>query len=91
MQINSVLLASIGIALPLTLITLVYMLGGYHWRTYRLSIDVGRSESERAAARAAADEAAEESHDPENPPHLRGPGGLRGRIRRGLYTFYRRG
>jgi len=90
MHISSLLIAAFLVALPLTLLTLAVMMAGYDWRTYRVAIDVGRSESERSARRAAADVEGIDEAEPSRPV-VRGPGGLRGWFRRRLYTYYRRG
>jgi hypothetical protein len=91
MHVSSLLIAAFLVALPLTLLTLAVMMAGYDWRTYRVAIDVGRSEGERSARRTVKDVEDIEDADEPSRPVVRGPGGLRGWFRRRLYTYYRRG
>lgn len=90
MHVSSLLIAAFLVALPLTLLTLAVMMAGYEWRTYRVAVDVGRSESERSARPPAEDVEGIDEEEPSRPV-VRGPGGLRGWFRRRLYTYYRRG
>ena len=89
MHVNSLLFASVVIALPLTLITLILVMKVHRWRTYRVSVDVSRPEGERPAEEPP-EEADEFTESEPTKPFIRGPGGLRGRIIRNLYPYYRR-
>lgn len=90
MYVSPLLLAAFVIATPLTLLTVSFMLGGFDWQTYRVSIDVARPESERPAADEASELAITPTDAEASAPHIRGPGGVRGWLRRHLYTYYRR-
>lgn len=88
MHVSPFLFASFVIALPLTLLVLVAVMRLHHWRTYRVSIDVGRSGEERT--RAVAADVDDVTEDEPSETVVRGPGGVRGWLLRNLYTYYRR-
>jgi hypothetical protein len=102
MHVNSILLAAVIVAIPLTLATLWFIANSRRWRTYRVAIDVSRAEGERPppVPEPEADEEAEDEEDEvvtafpvegePSGPFLRGPGGLRGWVLRHLYPYYRR-
>jgi hypothetical protein len=89
MHVNSLLFASVVVTLPLTLITLYLLVTGHEWRTYRVSIDVTRPATTRDDD-GTSDLTVTPTDAEPSTPYVRGPGGVRGWVRRRLYTYYRR-
>ncbi|MFQ3293448.1 MAG: hypothetical protein ACI9PP_000074 [Halobacteriales archaeon] len=94
MHVNTLLYASVALALPITLITLSLLYTRYDWRSYRVGVDVGRGGSAEGTESGDDGDLSELTITPTETESSEGPrpgaGGVRGWLRRNLYTYYRR-